>query len=1015
MAKIASKLFRYGYGALDDLGFFSPTTKVLDMMQQKKGTPEQMFSQMKQIGNKPVIDEMMFTGIEDEFITQPKVTSDQLKDYLSKNKTEINKIVKSKANMEEQNQVLKKSGINLRSNAIITNLNDGDDVTFRGLQNNVYDEIDTSFVTDDGNRIDFTVKPINYDDLDPDNLEYMGTANNVRPELFKFSFKSNGKDYDIQGSKDYGYEVYEDGMLWEDGVGASLLPSLNEAQLTVNHLMRITDDIPQEKFDLTPRHEDYTMPGGENYQEIVLQLGKHMDPQATNMGKLQDTSEYLTYKFSKDRRKKQTPNLDAEEFEKNSNKVLERRAQFKSIGKGNNEVMFAPDDIKALKAGEIVEFTDSYSRGGAKIGGKYKMDLKTEEVYVLKPDYKVSEHWSEPNVLTWLRTKDRVDEDGRKILYVEEIQSDLSQRGRGNFIMGKNEKKAFINKNNPKIFGDILDNIQDLQKTTNIDEYKGVYGTQFPKATSNNLDPDNKVFIGHKDRDFTLDNYGVPNRKKDSFDVADIRLSDETQNAGGKYFVDLNTKGYSFEDLVKKQMTKYKFLPLKDQKLTRATNQGLSKQNLQEYRDITNPEKIREYIDNDVYVYAPEKRVQIEENVGGLDNELFDVADDNVGMQYLKEQTERLKSNVFLEIVKDKVLAKNLNHPELKFIQRLIKEEKTTDDINKKIVNNGQIMNLLEDAIFNTRLFKNIDEKLFSFEEKEELRNLWLSKEQINKSEEDILKQLEFDDYEKRNLKRTSTEEERLKRVKNAQYEQDLISYFPTNFVYRDGQTGATTRILKENLRFDYDPKNKMQVYKQLKDLDNNLNEAVKYQVKLDPTTRNYPSAPFVGTTPRFTELAIKNALIHASKNGYDGVAFSTGKIHSKRWKTPSLTKYYDKDIPDVANKILKDTGGKLEYKTIFTDKDFLQKFKNDDLDYDTFFPDDYDLNSMLDELDDIDLGIEGGYIKETPTIYLTNPVNEYIESGVSLYSPIVATGIAGTIANQILGSEEDIVENEGI
>ena len=50
MAKIVSKLFRYGYGALDDLGFFSPTEKVLDMMQQNKGTPEQIFSQMKQIG-----------------------------------------------------------------------------------------------------------------------------------------------------------------------------------------------------------------------------------------------------------------------------------------------------------------------------------------------------------------------------------------------------------------------------------------------------------------------------------------------------------------------------------------------------------------------------------------------------------------------------------------------------------------------------------------------------------------------------------------------------------------------------------------------------------------------------------------------------------------------------------------------------------------------------------------------------------------------------------------------------
>ena len=957
---------------------------------------------------------MLFTGIEDAFATAPKVTTKELREYLANNKTEINKIVKSKANLAEDDQVFKKTGINLRSNPIITNLDDFDDIAYRGLERGVYKDQDNRLLLNEGEQVNFKVEAIDYKDLDPDNLKFAGGSDNVRPELYKFTFDANGKNYRIQGHKDYGYEVYENDKLYKDGVGASIMPSLNETQLVVNHLLRRENDIPQAKFDLTPRHEDYTLPGGENYQEIVLQLGKHLDPEARNLGKLVDTSDYNQMKFYLDNKSKQDDLTEqGKKLVEDNKKRLKYLKDFKSVGTSDREIVFAPDDIKALERGEVVDFTDSYTSGQMRYGGSYKMDPNTKEIYELKPDFKVSEHWNEPNVLTWIRTKDRVDEEGRKILYVEEIQSDLSQRGRGNFIMGKNEKKRFINKKNPQIFGDILDNIEDLKKTTNIDEYKGVFATQFPKVTSQNLEPTRKVFIGHKDREFILDSYGVPNQKREAFDVAKIALNPETNNLGGRFFIDLNESGYTFEDLIKKQMTKYKFLPTQSEKLRRATNLGLSKQNVDNYKDITNPDAIADLIKADQYVYTPDKKVQIQQNIGGIEDELFDVASDNVGMQHIKEQTERLKSNVYLELLKDKVLAKKLDHPELKNIQTLIKEERATDDIEKKISNTGQIMNLLEDAIYDSRQFRDIKEKLFSFEEKEELRNLWFNKQQIDKSEKDLIKQLEFDDYKKRNLNRTSTKEERLKRLKDAEYQKDIISFFPSNFIYRDGQTGATTRILKENLRFDYDPRNKLQVYNQLKDLDNNLNEAVKYQTRLDPMTNNYPSAPFVGSTERFTELAIKNALIHASKNGYDGVAFSTGKIHAKRWKSPELTDYYDKKIPSEANKILKGTGGKVEYKTIYSDKDFLQKFKDDDLDYDAYFPDDYDLNFMLDELDDIDAGIGGGYITDTPTIYLSQPVKEYIDSGISLYSPIVATGIAGTLANEILGTEEDIIENE--
>jgi hypothetical protein len=46
-----------------------------------------------------------------------------------------------------------------------------------------------------------------------------------------------------------------------------------------------------------------------------------------------------------------------------------------------------------------------------------------------KPDYK-SPHWDEPNVLAHIRLNDRVDADGKRVLFVEEIQSDWGQQGK---------------------------------------------------------------------------------------------------------------------------------------------------------------------------------------------------------------------------------------------------------------------------------------------------------------------------------------------------------------------------------------------------------------------------------------------------------------------------------------------------------------------------------------------------------------------------------------------------------
>ena len=209
---------------------------------------------------------------------------------------------------------------------------------------------------------------------------------------------------------------------------------------------------------------------------------------------------------------------------------------------------------------------------------------------------------------------------------------------------------------------------------------------------------------------------------------------------------------------------------------------------------------------------------------------------------------------------------------------------------------------------------------------------------------------------------------------------------------------------------FDYSDNAIDEVYDGLIELDDNLDKAVKYDVTIRPIS-DMPSAPFIGTSERFTELGIKRLLKYAKDNNYDGVSFSSGLIHDKRWKQPNLTQYYDVVIPKVAKNILKGTDAKLEYKTIFTDADFKKDFDNKNLSLMEEIEPAYDINKNL--IENRGEPQIGGYITDTPTIYLTPDLKEYIDSGISLYSPIVATGLAGAITSQILGPEEDIIKQE--
>ena len=118
------------------------------------------------------------------------------------------------------------------------------------------------------------------------------------------------------------------------------------------------------------KYQQYQLPGGENYREILLTLPE------TSIGKQKALGEYTEF-----------------------NKFLEQK-----YGSGN--VAFTATDAELAKLEEI------RNRSAGTIE-KYQ-----------------SSHFDQPNILAHMRVNDRIDADGKKMLLIEEIQSDWHQGGR---------------------------------------------------------------------------------------------------------------------------------------------------------------------------------------------------------------------------------------------------------------------------------------------------------------------------------------------------------------------------------------------------------------------------------------------------------------------------------------------------------------------------------------------------------------------------------------------------------
>jgi len=191
-----------------------------------------------------------------------------------------------------------------------------------------------------------------------------------------------------------------------------------------------------------------------NYAEAHAALNKLGNPQPTPTP--QDWDNYYAAKKELER-VNQIP-LDSREFARKLNTLRDARdaeanavytipeseptkyEKFQLPGGENYREILMTLPNKPMDASKAAEnyYTQFVKRGGEPDWGQLNPAKQQEIMNSMpaqaknasaNPEYR-SSHWDDPNVLAHMRVNDRVDADGKKMLLIEEIQSDWHQAGR---------------------------------------------------------------------------------------------------------------------------------------------------------------------------------------------------------------------------------------------------------------------------------------------------------------------------------------------------------------------------------------------------------------------------------------------------------------------------------------------------------------------------------------------------------------------------------------------------------
>jgi hypothetical protein len=334
---------------LSPLGFYSHGAETAAGLQQAKGTPQQMAGVLRQAGVKP--EEMFASGFADEAATSA-LRSKIEADFAPK----VEAAKKAMEGLEPGTKEFQQA-----------------ERQFKNISSTMRSEMDRALALGE----DWASRPsVTREEVAQHFNERMPQIEETVLGRDQLSLKERHRYYDL------------DDAVAKDGVNA-LSPEQQQEYYTLQNKWN------KEK---PTKFGQYTLPGGENYREVLLKMPEGYGAPKQALDDLAAAKERASAAS-----KAYTDALMAE---------LDGTSKL------------SPEAFAALEKEESIA----------------RSRVRTFEKLANQPAFQ-SSHWQDPNVLAHLRMADRTGPNGEKILHVEEIQSDWGQKGK---------KEGFVTKYKPE-------------------------------------------------------------------------------------------------------------------------------------------------------------------------------------------------------------------------------------------------------------------------------------------------------------------------------------------------------------------------------------------------------------------------------------------------------------------------------------------------------------------------------------------------------------------------------------
>jgi hypothetical protein len=366
------------FSKIDELGFHSPLENAILKIQQSKGTGEQF---LKQLEKTPGVktEELDVTGLKQYLLDHPTVTKQELLDQMATNRLQLQKKVLPKQEEIANNE----ADYQIQGGDIYH-----DDDYIRSMADDLHNDMKSDDViraqereallkADPDRYADHNTNPYIQARLeeDIDGVLYEQAKTKSEEMYYESPIRSYYDDYgyEIHGNDEMGYSVRGPGGEHVE-LGDNIYDIADVThELRMHHLDRDILDYTGNEEDFA-KYADYVLPGQhQNYREILTTYEPKRSPPSYEIKELPEANKEAGKNFGV--------------YE--GNKLINTWH-----GSGNAE-----DWVK--------NHTQNY-----KEYGNYE-----------------SSHFDEPNILAHTRVNDRII-NGKKTLFVEEIQSDWHQAGR---------------------------------------------------------------------------------------------------------------------------------------------------------------------------------------------------------------------------------------------------------------------------------------------------------------------------------------------------------------------------------------------------------------------------------------------------------------------------------------------------------------------------------------------------------------------------------------------------------